>query len=90
MLTINATKFAGLDEIPIYPFACWNLKSAKLWSCFCLSIAWFCAHLALFAERYASQSLFFLVLGIHQQGFGNNDLSPKFLGKWGGGVLTIN
>ena len=59
ILTINATKFAGLDEIPIYPFACWNLKPAKLWSCFCLSFAWFCAHLTLFAERYASESLFF-------------------------------
>ena len=71
ILTINATKFAGLDEIPIYPFAYWNLKPAKLWSCFCLSFAWFCAHLTLFAERYASES-FFLILSIHQQGFGNN------------------
>ena len=59
ILTINATKFAGLDEIPIYPFACWNLKPAKLWSCFCQSFAWFCAHLTLFAERYASESFFF-------------------------------
>ena len=56
----------------------------KLWSCFCLSFAWFCAYLTLFAERYASES-FFSILGIHQQGFGNNVLSPKFLGKWGGG-----
>ena len=54
ILKINAIKFAGLDEIPIYPFACWNLKPAKLWSCFCLFFAWFCAHLTLFAERYAS------------------------------------
>ena len=30
-------------------------------------------------------NLFFLILGIHQQGFGNSVLSPKFLGKWGGG-----
>ena len=30
-------------------------------------------------------NLFFLILGIHQQGFGNNVLSPKFLGKLGGG-----
>ena len=59
ILTINATKFAVLDEIPIYPFAYWNLKPAKLWSCFCLSFAWFCAHLTLFAERYASESFFF-------------------------------
>ena len=89
---INATKIAGLDEIPIYPFACWNLNPAKLWSCFCLSFAWFCANLTLFAEGYASESFFFLILGIHQQGFWNNVLSPKFLGKWvgGGGVLTIN
>ena len=29
--------------------------------------------------------IFILILGIHQQGFGNNVLSPKFLGKWGGG-----
>ena len=59
ILTINATTFAGLGEIPIYPFACWNLKPAKLWFCFCLSFAWFCAHLTLFAERYASESFFF-------------------------------
>ena len=58
ILTINATKFAGLDEIPIYSFACWNLKPAKLWSCFCLSFAWFCAHLTFFAERYASDFFF--------------------------------
>ena len=59
ILTKNATKFAGLNEIPIYPFVCWNLKPAKLCSCFCLSFAWFCAHLTLFAERYASESFFF-------------------------------
>ena len=47
-----------------------------------------CSHLTLFAERYASESFFFLILGIHQQGFGNNVLGPKFLGKCG--VLTIN
>ena len=58
ILTINATKFAGLDEIPVYSFACWNLKPAKLWSCFCLSFAWFCAHLTIFAERYASESFY--------------------------------
>ena len=28
---------------------------------------------------------FFFNLGIHQQGFGNNVLSPKFLRKQGGG-----
>ena len=59
ILMINATKIAGLDEIPIYPFACWNLNPGKLWSCFCLSFAWFCAHLTLFAEGYASESFFF-------------------------------
>ena len=31
--------------------------------------------------------IFFQFLGIHQQGFGNNVLSPKFLGKWG--VLAV-
>ena len=71
-----------LDEIPFYPFACWNLKQAKLWSCFCLYFAWFCEHLTLFAERYASESFF--SLGIQQQGFGNNVLSPKFFRKMGG------
>ena len=51
-------KFAGLDEIPIYPLCMLKSKTAKLWSCFCLSFAWFCAHLTLFAERYASEYFF--------------------------------
>ena len=85
---VNSTKLLVLDEIPFYPFACRNLKSAKLWSCFCFSFAWFCDHLTLFAERYASESFFFQILGINQQGFGNNVLGPKVFKKTG--VLTIN
>ena len=37
---------------------CMLESKAKLWSCFCLSFTWFCAHLTFFAERYASDFFF--------------------------------
>ena len=90
ILTINATKFAGLDEINIYPFACWNLKPAKLWSCFCLSFAWYCAHLTLFAERYESESFFFNFRHSPARVWEQCFKSLVFKKMGGGGWLTIN
>ena len=51
-----------------------------------LFLSLFC--LALCTAKSMPLNLFFFNLGIHQQGFGNNVLSPKFLRKRG--VLTIN
>ena len=89
ILTINATKFAGLDEILIYHICMLESKTSEVvvlfLSLFCLVL---CTSYS-FRLAICIQS-FFLILRIYQQEFGNNVLSPKFLGKWGGGVLTIN
>ena len=73
---------------PHLALACWNLKPAKLWSCFCLSFAWFCAQLTLFAERYASESFFFFNFRHSPARVWEQCFKFYFFRKWG--VLTIN
>ena len=77
ILTINATKFAGFRRNSLLPLCMLKSKTSEV------------VVLTLFAERYAAESFFFSILGFHQQGFGNNALSPKFLGKWGGGGVVV-
>ena len=77
---LNATKFAGFRRNFLLP-----LKS-KTSEVVVLFLFLFC--LVLCTAYSMHLNLFFFNLGIHQQGFGNNVLSPKFLRKRG--VLTIN